>query len=119
MSAAEERLRRVEKLLAELIGEVAQLRDDLDLGEPDDDRRARRMWKVLEEVDRRGARVRQPELLDIGQEFGYRRRGMAGFYQELFALDGDSVRITEAGRDRLDALRRKFGDVDTRSEGAS
>lgn len=68
---------------------------------------ARRMVSVLSEVDRRGGRIPGDDLLAVGESFGYRRRGMAGFYQDLLERDGDDAVLTEIGRHRLERLRSR------------
>lgn len=75
---------------------------------PTDEVWARRMLSVLAEVEHRGGRVQGDELLEIGEAFGYRRRGMAGFYQDLIARDGDQAVLTDDGRERLERLRSRY-----------
>lgn len=74
---------------------------------------ARRMVSVLAEVDRRGGRVAGDTLLAIGETFGYRRRGMAGFYQDLLQRDGDDAVLTDEGRRRLERLRSRYEELPT------
>lgn len=79
--------------------------------DPSDALSGRRMLSVLAEVRRRGGRVRTDELLDIGEGFGYRRRGMAGFYQDLLQRDGDQAVLTDAGHERIARLRARYEEL--------
>lgn len=65
----------------------------------------RQMLSVLLEVEKRGGRVDGDEFLNIGERFGYQRRGMAGFYQQLVRREGNETVMTDEGRARLASLR--------------
>jgi hypothetical protein len=66
---------------------------------------ARQMLSVLSEVDKRGGKVAQVDFLAIGERYGYQRRGMAGFYQQLVRAEGGEAVLTDLGRSRLSTLR--------------
>lgn len=107
------RAKQLVKALRDAERALARVRSLLgdDEGEPDDELFARRMLSVLREVDIRGGRVRRDELLDIGEAFGYGRRGMAGFYQELLRREGDDAVLTDEGRARLEHLRSRYEEL--------
>jgi hypothetical protein len=100
-----EALEQAEKALSRL---RALLSGEAQDAESPDVLYARRMLSVLAEVERRGGRVRTDELLDIGEGFGYRRRGMAGFYQDLVRREGDEAVLTDEGHARLAQLRKRY-----------
>src|SRR5205814_3497758 len=77
----EERMARIERLLAQAQEEVVKLRQDLDVPVSAEDRWGRMMLGVLEDIETRGGTVPREEVLTIGEDHGYSRRGMAGFYQ--------------------------------------
>lgn len=106
---AERRLERIERLLRAATAQARSARIDLRSDEAPGDRWARMMLAVLNEVDRLGGEVSRRRLLEIGEEHGYNRRGMAGFYQQLVepAPDG-KTRLTAAGRQRLRFLREQY-----------
>ncbi len=105
----ERRLERVERLLRAAADEARSARLDLGLEPTVEDRWARMMFQVLEELDRAGGEVTRQRFLDIGAEHGYNRRGMAGFYQQLVApAPAYKTRLTEAGRERLRFLRERY-----------
>lgn len=113
---ARELTKELTKELAEAVREAerawGRVRDLLaDDAEPEDDTYARRMLSVLAEVDLRGGRVGRRELLNIGEGFGYRRRGMAGFYQDLLLREGEYAVLTDVGRERLATLRSLYEEL--------
>jgi hypothetical protein len=55
-----------------------------------------------------GGWVSRDELLEIGERYGYNRRGMAGFYQLLLDSENGGARLTEAGKQRLEALQDRY-----------
>src|SRR4051794_15659758 len=107
----EERVARVERLLREAQDEIARLRLDLGVSVSAEERWARMMLGVLDEIDERGGSVPREEVLAIGQRHGYSRRGMAGFYQGILHLEAGVAHLTDAGRGRLAALRENYGDT--------
>jgi hypothetical protein len=108
----EERVGRIERLLGQAQEEVAKLRQDMGVPLSADERWARMMLGVLEDIDRRGGSVPREEVLSIGERHGYSRRGMAGFYQGMLRLEAGMAKLTDAGRVRIGALRRNYGDTD-------
>jgi hypothetical protein len=107
----ERRLERIERLLRAAADEARSARLDLGLGRGGgDDRWARMMLGVLEDLDRAGGEVSRQRFLEIGEEHAYSRRGMAGFYQQLVEpAPGFKTRLTATGRKRLSFLRERFG----------
>jgi len=107
---AERRLERIERLLRAAADEARSARLDLGLDHGGDDRWARMMFGVLDDLDRAGGEVSRRRFLEIGQEHAYSRRGMAGFYQQLVEpTPGFKTRLTAAGRKRLRFLRERYG----------
>lgn len=105
----ERRLERVERLLRAAADEARSARLDLGLEPTVDDRWARMMFEVLDELDRSGGEVSRRRFLEIGATHGYNRRGMAGFYQQLVApAPAHKTRLTKAGRERLRFLRERY-----------
>lgn len=105
----DQRLARLERLANEQLEQVAQLREELGRGESSDDMWARMIYQVLSELERRGGSVPRNELLEIGQAAGYDRHGLAGYYQRMLRLENGMTYLTDAGRERLQALRARFG----------
>ena len=107
----ERRLERIERLLQAASEETKRLRLTLGTDLDTSDRWARMMLAVLEDLDRRGGEVSRRDFLEIGQSHGYSRRGMASYYQVLVAsAPKGKIRLTEAGRERLQLLRKRFAD---------
>lgn len=107
---AERRLERIERLLRAAADEARSARLDLGLDRGGDDRWARMMFGVLDDLDRAGGEVSRQRFLEIGEEHAYSRRGMAGFYQQLVEpAPGFKTRLTDTGRRRLGFLRERFG----------
>jgi hypothetical protein len=108
---AERRLERIERLLRAAADEARSARLDLGLDRGGDDRWARMMFGVLDDLDRVGGEVSRQRFLEIGEEHAYSRRGMAGFYQQLVEpAPGFKTRLTATGRKRLRFLRERFGE---------
>jgi hypothetical protein len=106
---AERRLERIERLLRAATDETRSARIDLRRDQDPGARWARMMFAVLDELDRLGGEVPQRRFLEIGEEHGYNRRGMAGFYQQLVEPAPDGMtRVTAVGRQRLRLLRERF-----------
>ena len=106
----ERRLERIERLLRAAADEARSARLDLGLDRSGDDRWARMMFGVLEDLDRAGGEVSRQRFLEIGEEHAYSRRGMAGFYQQLVEpAPGFKTRLTATGRKRLGFLRERYG----------
>jgi hypothetical protein len=107
---AERRLERIERLLRAATDEARSARVDLGLDRRGDDRWARMMYGVLDDLDRAGGEVSRQRFLEIGEEHAYSRRGMAGFYQQLVEpAPASKTRLTATGRQRLSFLRERFG----------
>jgi len=107
---AERRLERIERLLRAAADEARSARLDLTGDRGANDRWARMMLGVLEEVDAAGGTVTRQRFLQIGEEHAYSRRGMAGFYNQLVEPAPDSkTHLTDTGRERLSVLRERFG----------
>jgi hypothetical protein len=105
----ERRLERIERLLRAAADETRSARLDLGLDPGPEDRWARMMFEVLDEVDRSGGEVSRQSFLQIGEEHGYNRRGMAGFYQQLVEPAPKlRTRLTVTGRERLRRLRERY-----------
>jgi hypothetical protein len=106
----ERRLERIERLLRAAADEARSARVDLGLDHGGDDRWARMMFGVLDDLEREGGEVSRQRFLEIGEEHAYSRRGMAGFYQQLVEpAPGFKTRLTATGRKRLGFLRERFG----------
>ena len=106
----ERRLERIERLLRAAADEARSARLDLGLDRGGDDRWARMMFGVLDDLDRAGGEVSRQRFLEIGEEHAYSRRGMAGFYQQLVEPAPHlKTRLTTTGRKRLGFLRERFG----------
>lgn len=105
------RISRIDRLQRELGDEVARLRELVGAEETDEERWARMMLSVLGEIDRRGGSVSMEELRDVGERYGYNRRGLAGFYQSLVSHDGAMATLTPEGTSRLEALRRRYKEL--------
>lgn len=107
----ERRLERVERLLRAAADEARSARLDLVV---DDDgngnqRWAKMMYAVLDQLDREGGEVSRQRFLEIGEEHAYNRRGMAGFYQQLVEPGpGFTTRLTPEGRRRLEILGERY-----------
>jgi hypothetical protein len=107
---AERRLERIERLLRAAADEARSARLDLGLDHGGDDRWARMMFGVLDDLERAGGAVSRRRFLEIGEEHAYSRRGMAGFYQQLVEpAPGLMTRLTATGRKRLHFLRERYG----------
>jgi hypothetical protein len=105
----ERRLERVERLLRAAADEARSARLDLGLEPTVEDRWARMMFQVLEELDQAGGEVTRLRFLEIGAEHGYNRRGMAGFYEQLVEpAPAHRTRLTDVGRERLRFLRERY-----------
>jgi hypothetical protein len=115
---AERRLERVERLLRAAADETRSARIDLRQEHGPGERWARKMFGVLEDLDRLGGEVSRRRFLEIGERHGYNHRGMAGFHQQLVEPRADyRTRLTDAGRERLMFLRARYGaNVDRRPE---
>ncbi|MGZ8630661.1 MAG: hypothetical protein ACXWZF_06790 [Actinomycetota bacterium] len=106
----ERRLERVERLLRAAADEARSARIDLGLDDGGNERWARMMFAVLDQLDREGGQVSRQRFLEIGEEHGYNRRGMAGFYQQLVEpAPGHATRLSATGRERLRFLRERYG----------
>ena len=106
----ERRLERVERLLRAAVDEARSARLDLGLDANGNDRWAKMMFAVLDQLDREGGEVSRRRFLEIGEEHAYNRRGMAGFYQQLVAPGPNfTTRLTAEGRRRLTFLRQRYG----------
>ena len=98
----ERRLERIERLLRAATDETRSARLDLGLDRGGEDRWARMMFGVLDDLDRAGGEVSRQRFLEIGEEHAYSRRGMAGFYQQLVEpAPGFKTRLTASGRKRF------------------
>jgi hypothetical protein len=107
---AERRLERIERLLRAAADEARSARLDLGLDRGGNDRWARMMFGVLDDLDREGGEVSRQRFLEIGEEHSYSRRGMAGFYQQLVQpTPGFKTQLTATGRSRLSFLRERYG----------
>jgi hypothetical protein len=107
---AERRLERIERLLRAAADEARSARIDLGLDSGGNDRWAKMMFGVLDDLDRAGGEVSRQRFLEIGEEHAYSRRGMAGFYQQLVEPAPDfKTRLTATGRERLRFLRDRYG----------
>jgi hypothetical protein len=107
---AERRLERIERLLRAAADEARSARLDLGMDHGGNDRWAKMMFGVLEDLDAAGGEVSRQRFLEIGEEHAYSRRGMAGFYHQLVKpAPGFKTRLTETGRSRLSFLRQRFG----------
>lgn len=105
----ERRLERVERLLRAAADEARSARLDLGLDNGGNERWARMMFAVLDQLDREGGEVSRQRFLEIGEEHAYNRRGMAGFYQQLVEPGPDfTTRLTAVGRERLRILRARY-----------
>jgi hypothetical protein len=105
----ERRLERVERLLRAATDEARSARLDLGLDQGAEDRWAKMMFAVLDELDGLGGEVSRQRFLEIGERHGYNRRGMAGFYQQLVEPSPQfKVRLTATGRERLRLLRERY-----------
>jgi hypothetical protein len=105
----ERRLERVERLLRAAADEARSARLDLGLDNGGNDRWARMMFAVLDQLDREGGEVSRQRFLEIGEEHAYNRRGMAGFYQQLVEPGPDfTTRLTTEGRERLRILGERY-----------
>jgi hypothetical protein len=105
----ERRLERVERLLRAAVDEARSARLDLGMEPGHDERWAKMMFDVLDELDGLGGEVSRQRFLEIGETHGYNRRGMAGFYQQLVEPAPDfKVRLTPRGRERLRFLRERY-----------
>jgi hypothetical protein len=110
---AERRLERIERLLRAAADEARSARLDLGLDRGGNDRWAKMMFGVLDDLDRAGGEVSRQRFLEIGEEHAYSRRGMAGFYQQLVRpAPGFKARLTATGRRRLGFLRERYGTKD-------
>ena len=108
----ERRLERVERLLRAAVDEARSARLDLgiDGNNNGNDRWAKMMFAVLDQLDREGGKVSRQRFLEIGEENAYNRRGMAGFYQQLVEPGPNfTTRLTPEGRKRLKILRERYG----------
>lgn len=106
----ERRLERVERLLRAAADEARSARIDLGLDGGGTERWARMMFAVLDQLDTEGGQVSRRRFLEIGEEHGYNRRGMAGFYQQLVEPAPDhAARLSATGRERLRFLRERYG----------
>ncbi len=107
----ERRLERVERLLRAAADEARSARLDLGAdGGGANDRWAKMMFTVLDQLAREGGEVSRQRFLEIGEEHGYNRRGMAGFYQQLVEPGpAFTTRLTEEGRERLRILGERYG----------
>jgi hypothetical protein len=107
---AERRLERIERLLRAAADEARSARLDLGRDHDGNDRWARMMFGVLDDLDREGGEVSRQRFLEIGEEHAYSRRGMAGFYQQLVEPAPNlKTRLTTSGRERLLFLRARYG----------
>ncbi len=108
----ERRLERIERLLRAVTDETRSARVDLGLDRSRNDRWARMMLGVLDELDREGGEVSRRRFLEISGRHAFGRgRGVAGFYQQLVEpAPGFRTRLTPAGRERLRLLRERYGD---------
>jgi hypothetical protein len=115
---AERRLERIERLLRAAADQTRSARIDLRKEHGPGERWARKMFGVLEDLDRLGGEVSRRRFLEIGERHGYNHRGMAGFYQQLVEPRADyRTRLTDAGRERLMFLRARYdADMDRRPE---
>lgn len=102
--------RHLDDALAELEVAARHVREALagESAEPSTVHWARQMLSVLAELERQGGRVPQREFLRIGERFGYHRRGMAGFYQQLVSSERGETVLTDVGRERLRSLRTSY-----------
>lgn len=106
----ERRLERVERLLRAAADEARSARIDLGLDGGGNERWARMMFAVLDQLDTEGGQVSRQRFLEIGEEHGYNRRGMAGFYQQLVEPAPDhATRLSATGQERLRFLRERYG----------
>jgi hypothetical protein len=107
---AERRLERIERLLRAAADEARSARLDLGHDRGGNDRWAKMMFEVLDDLDRAGGEVSRQRFLEIGEEHAYNRRGMAGFYQQLVEPAPDAkTQLTATGRRRLSLLRERYG----------
>jgi hypothetical protein len=105
----ERRLERVERLLRAAADEARSARADLGTDGNGNDRWAKMMFAVLDQLDREGGEVSRQRFLEIGEEHAYNRRGMAGFYQQLVEPGpGFTTRLTPEGRKRLRTLGARY-----------
>jgi hypothetical protein len=107
----ERRLERVERLLRAAADEARSARLDLGVDNGANERWARMMFAVLDQLDREGGEVSRQRFLEIGEEHAYNRRGMAGFYQQLVEPGPNfTTRLTVEGRRRLRILGERYGE---------
>ena len=105
----ERRLERVERLLRAAVDEAKSARIDLGLDNGGNERWARMMFAVLDQLDQEGGEVSRQRFLEIGEEHAYNRRGMAGFYQQLVEPGPNfTTRMTPEGQERLRVLRVRY-----------
>ena len=105
----ERRLERVERLLRAAADEARSARLDIGLDNDGNERWAKMMFEVLDQLDREGGQVSRQRFLEIGEEHAYNRRGMAGFYQQLVEPGpGYTTRLTPEGRKRLETLGERY-----------
>jgi hypothetical protein len=105
----ERRLERVERLLRAAADEARSARADLGADHDGNDRWARMMFNVLDQLEHEGGVVSRQRFLEIGEAHGYNHRGMAGFYQQLVEPGPDlTTRLTTDGRKRLELLRERY-----------
>jgi hypothetical protein len=105
----ERRLERVERLLRAAADEARSARLDLGVDNDGNERWAKMLFAVLDQLDREGGDVSRQRFLEIGEEHGYNRRGMAGFYQQLVEPGPDfTTRLTAEGRRRLEVLGDRY-----------
>jgi hypothetical protein len=105
----ERRLERVERLLRAAADEARSARLDIGLDGDGNERWAKMMFAVLDQLDREGGQVSRQRFLEIGEEHAYNRRGMAGFYQQLVEPGpGFTTRLTPEGRRRLEILGERY-----------
>ena len=105
----ERRLERVERLLRAAVDEARSAREDLGADHDGNDRWARMMFAVLDQLEHEGGVVGRQRFLEIGEEHGYNHRGMAGFYQQLVEQGPNfTTRLTNGGRKRLEVLRERY-----------
>jgi hypothetical protein len=106
----ERRLERVERLLRAAADEARSARMDLGNDNGGNERWAKMMFEVLQQLDREGGEVSRQRFLEIGEEHAYNRRGMAGFYQQLVEPGPNlTTRLTSEGRKRLRQLEGRYG----------
>jgi hypothetical protein len=105
----ERRLAKVEKLAEEIQEQAALLRSELGKAMPAQEMWGRMMFQLLEAVNLAGGEMPRDQMLEVARGLGYDARGVAGFYQKAFKLQGDVTVLTPDGKNRLEKLRLDYG----------